>query len=264
MQVISWNMGLNDKRFAKPGMHDQAWHYLLGLGPDLAFLQETLPPTWVHGHGALTAQAFNEWGSAIFSPRYPLQPFRPPVESRLHALGAYLALASTTMPDGEDALLASVHARAAIATKRQLGGTDPSTIARRSVGRPRVNDLVFAELDPLRAVAPRFIAAGDWNTGRTQASATAGVEFFDRAKERGWYDCVWDTFQREERTWFREGDKLVQDDHVFCDRSLGAMVQEAWAAADAAEQLGLSDHAPLIIDIEVESIAMKNLSHEPD
>jgi endonuclease/exonuclease/phosphatase family metal-dependent hydrolase len=263
MRVISWNMGLNDKRFAKPGMHGQAWHYLLGLQPDLAFLQETLPPTWVHGHGFLAAGAFNVWGSAIFSPRYPLSAFHPPNGSRAHALGAYLAFAKTTLPDGEEALLTSVHARADFATKRQLGESDSSTLARRSVGRPRVNDLVFAEVDRLRSNAPRFIAAGDWNTGRTQASATAGVEFFDRAKEKGWYDCVWDTFEREERTWFRAGDKLVQDDHVFCDPSLGGNVRDAWAASDAAEHLGLSDHAPLIVDIDVDAIAMTNLSDEP-
>ena len=32
---------------------------------------------------------------------------------------------------------------------------------------------------------------------------------------------------------------------------------------DAAEHLGLSDHAPLIVDIDVEAIAMTNLIDEP-
>jgi hypothetical protein len=44
MKVITWNMGLADRwrRFGKS--HDQAWRYLLELGPDLGFLQETLSP----------------------------------------------------------------------------------------------------------------------------------------------------------------------------------------------------------------------------
>jgi hypothetical protein len=47
MKVITWNMGLADRahRFVKT--HDQAWRYLLGSGPDLAFLQEAFPPDWV-------------------------------------------------------------------------------------------------------------------------------------------------------------------------------------------------------------------------
>jgi hypothetical protein len=69
VRVVTWNMGLNDARFNRPGVHDQAWHYLLGLGPDLAFVQEALPPGWVRGQGQLVSQPFDSWGSAIFSPR---------------------------------------------------------------------------------------------------------------------------------------------------------------------------------------------------
>lgn len=245
----------------KPGLHDQAWHYLLGLGPDLAFLQEARPPGWARMEGQVVSQPFDRWGSVIFSPRYPLEPVRPAEGSALWRLGAYLAYARAGLPDGTTAFAVSVHARAAPATRRQLGDLDPETIARPSVPRPRVNDLTFHELADL--VGERFIAAGDWNTGRTQASATAGEEFFVRAHERGWYDCVWDRFGIEVRTWFREGDALVQDDHVFCDPSLGATVQERpWAAEDAVVRLGLSDHAPLIIDLDVPPIAMMNIAED--
>lgn len=262
MRVISWNMGLNNRAFAKPGTHDQAWHYLLGLGPDIAFLQECLPPSWVHGEGRLVGEAFSGWGSVIFCPRFPLRRSRPPEGSRIHALGAYLAMGEVSLPDGTDISAASVHARASEATARQLGDVDPASIARKSVPRPKVNDLVFSQLQPLMLAPRRFIAAGDWNTGRTQSSAAAGIEFFERAGDAGWYDCVWDTFSREERTWFREGDTLVQDDHVFCDPTLGGHVTAAWAAGDAALHLGLSDHAPLIVDFDVESVAMSNLRND--
>jgi hypothetical protein len=256
VRVVSWNMGLNDVRFNRPGVHDQAWHYLLGLGPDLAFVQEALPPGWVRGQGQLVSQPFDSWGSAIFSPRYGLEPYRPSTDSALHRLGAYLALATASLPDGTMSFVASVHARPAPATRRQLGDLDSATIARTSVRQPNVNDLIFHELAGLGE--SRFIAAGDWNTGRTQKSLKAGVEFFERARERGWYDCVWDKFGKELQTWFGKG-ALVQDDHILSDPKLGEAALVAWAASDAAEHLELSDHAPLVIDFDVPSIAMTNI-----
>lgn len=67
------------------------------------------------------------------------------------------------------------------------------------------------------------------------------------------------------KTWFREGSKLIQDDHVFCDKSLDELVRdEPWAADHAARHLGLSDHAPLIVDFEVGSIGMMNLNDQPE
>lgn len=255
MRVVSWNMGLNGPRFSAPGKHDQAWHFLLGLGPDLAFLQECLPPTWARGSGQLICGPIAKWGSVVFSPRYPLAPVRLPERSRLRALGSYLAIAEACLPDGTEALVASVHARDAEATQRQLGTIDPATIKRPSLPAAKVNDLVFSELAGV--TGPRFIVGGDWNTGRTQSSKTAGVEFFDRAQQAGWHDCV-DSTEGEIQTWFGRG-TLIQNDHVFCDRSLGEEVQAAWAAEDAAVRLGLSDHAPLVIDVEMKSIAMTNL-----
>jgi endonuclease/exonuclease/phosphatase (EEP) superfamily protein YafD len=250
-------MGLNDSRFSRPGVHDQAWHYLLGLGPDLAFLQEAFPPGWVRAQGHLASEPFDSWGSVIFSPRYRLEPYRLPINSGLRRMGAYIAYANASLPDGTESFVVSVHARPATATKSQLGELDPNTIARKSVPKPNVNDLVFHELAGL--IEGRFIVAGDWNTGRTQSSAKAGIEFFDRAHDQGWYDCVWDKFAKEVRTWFREGDTLLQDDHVFSDPAFGESAQLAWAAQDAALNLRLSDHAPLVIDFDVPSIAMTNI-----
>ena len=63
---------------------------------------------------------------------------------------------------------------------------------------------------------------------------------------------------REVQTWFREGDVSVQNDHVFSDSGLGDAAQVAWSAGDAAQHLGLSDHAPLVIEFDIPSIAMKN------
>ena len=87
--------------------------------------------------------------------------------------------------------------------------------------------------------------------------------FFDRVREKRWYDCVWDKRSEEVRTWFREGDVLIQNDHAFCDQALGGLLQTVGVASYAATDLSLSDHAPLVLDFHVPSIGMTNLIEEP-
>jgi hypothetical protein len=132
MRVITWNMGMARESRGVPGLHGRAWHYLLGLGPDIALVQEALPPSWVRTEGTLIQGPFRQWGSAIFSPRYPLVPIRPKEGSNLRAFGSYLAYASVQLPDGSDAFLASVHARAGTATAAQLGDLPPDETRRPS------------------------------------------------------------------------------------------------------------------------------------
>jgi hypothetical protein len=100
-----------------------------------------------------------------------------------------------------------------------LGDLDPATAARPSARRPRVNDSVFAGLEGL-VQDRQFIIAGDWNTARLFDSSlpgTAGAEFFARARERGWFECVWEKLGEEVQTWFRAGNRPYQLDHAFCD-----------------------------------------------
>jgi hypothetical protein len=256
MRVVSWNMGMAHHSRGQPGLHDQAWHYLLGLGPDLALLQETLPPGWVRNEGTLVCGPFKQSGSAIFSPRFPIERFLLPSKSVLRPLGAYLAYGVASLPDGTDALVGSAHAVDRQATRVHLAGLDPATIARPSVKRPRINDVVFAGLEELARERTPFIFGGDWNTGRSQSNKKAGEEFFSRARDSAWYDCVWEKRGEEVRTWFREGDLIIQNDHVFCDKALGSRLTAVSAAGDAVTELGLSDHAPLILDFDIAPISM--------
>jgi hypothetical protein len=259
-------MGMARQSRHRHGLHDQAWHYLLGLGPDLAFLQEAVPSAWVRGEGTLVHGPYTRWGSLVFSPRFPLEPFRLPQGSHLRALGSYLAFGVVSLPDGSEAFVASVHAVAREATRAQLGDIDPVAAARPSAGRARVNDVVFAGLAEF--VRDRqFIIAGDWNTARLFDSSnpgTAGAEFFARARERGWFECVWEKRGEEVQTWFRAGDRPYQLDHAFCDPALGNRLQTVRVATEAAADLGLSDHAPLILDFEVAPISMTGLTEQAD
>jgi endonuclease/exonuclease/phosphatase family metal-dependent hydrolase len=263
MRVITWNMGLATGGTERNRSHEQAWHFLLGLGPDIAFVQESLPPAWVRSAGSVIHGPFTKWGSAVFSPRYPLERVLVGPDTNLHALGSYVAMARASLPDGTEAFVASVHARAAAAAPAHLKGLDEDEVTRPAIGHPRVTDTVAAGLDKLRT--DRFILAGDWNTARVQGSVKkdrAGAQFFERASERGWYDCVHEQLGEELRTWFGKGRHLKQDDHVFCDATLGRTSRDPWVATRAATLLGLSDHAPLVVDFKMKPIAMSSLSEE--
>jgi endonuclease/exonuclease/phosphatase family metal-dependent hydrolase len=251
-------MADRSRRFAKT--HDQAWRYLLGLSPDLAFLQETMPPAWVESQGRVVRDPFERWGSLIFSPTLAIEAFSLPEDSSLRALPKYLAFAKVPLPDGAQAVVASIHAPPRRAEGDILGGRDPAKL-RRSVEGPKYNDAIFAGLAPL-VEGRRFILAGDWNTARhqgTQRASRAGEEFFARVREAGWYDSVWAKRQSEIRTWFGPG-KLQQDDYVFCDPSLGESVQTVSVAEEAVTERHLSDHAPLIVDFDIGPIAIADLS----
>jgi hypothetical protein len=262
MRVITWNMGLATGGTHARRIHDQAWHHLLGLGPDIAFVQEALPPSWVRSEGSFIQGAFSSWGSAIFSPRYPLERYRLPAGSNLKELGSYVALAIASLPDGTDALVASVHARAESATAAQLIGLEPEETTRPGLTAPNVNDAIAAGLRNLEA--ERFIYGGDWNTARRQRSertSAIGRQFFERVRGWGWRDCVWDVLEDEVQTWFGPRGGLKQDDYIFCHPAFEqATESQPWASAAAATQLRLSDHAPLIVDFTMEPIAMTNLS----
>jgi hypothetical protein len=169
-------------------------------------------------------------------------------------------LGEASLPDGSDVFVASVHARSGTATSAQLENLEAAAVKRPSARVPLVNDAIFAGL--VKMAGGRFIVAGDWNTARKQGSEKAsriGTEFFERARGRGWYDCVWEERADEIRTWFGKG-QIQQDDHAFCDRRLGERLADVWVAEDAALHVGLSLHAPLILEFEVDSIAMTSMT----
>jgi exonuclease III len=98
----------------------------------------------------------------------------------------------------------------------------------------------------------------------TASSSTRPAEGTRRGASEGWFDCIWEKCGEEMQTWFRAGDRPYQLDHAFCDPALGDRLQTVWVATEAAANLGLSDHAPLILDFEVAPISMTGLTEQAD
>jgi hypothetical protein len=233
--------------------HDRAWHWIAALDPDLALLQECVPPNWARERWTVLNLPFRYWASAIVAkPEVQAQPIEPDPESLLGRFGSYLATATICGEGAEPLLVASVHTRAAESPVWVTDGHDRTAMARASVGTPWSNDVAFAAYDQMRAGRP-FLIGGDWNTARwideDGHPEPMGAEFFDRAAGRGWVDISLDETGREGRTWYGPGGpRPVQLDHLFADTATASSVSGYRIEPYPVEALGLSDHAPIILE----------------
>jgi hypothetical protein len=242
--------------------HDRAWHWLAALDPDLALLQECVPPDWTRERWAIENLPFQFWASALVAkPELRLASVDFDEASLLGRFGSYLATGEITMPNGASMLVASVHTQAAEAPDWVTAGHDRSAIARESVGVPWSNDVAFAgyrELPVARPPEQKFLIGGDWNTARfvdeDGIPEADGAEFFGRSAEAGWREISLDPDGREGRTWYGPGGpRPYQPDHVFADARTAKLVSSMKIEAYPVETLGFSDHAPLVIELDVDA-----------
>jgi exonuclease III len=257
MRILCWNLGVAYGRFRDdPVLHERAWHWIAALDPDLAFLQEVRAPAWAQERWQVLVGPYQFFASALLARRdADLRPASLPDGGILDRFGSYLATAELDVSGIGSLLVASVHTSAAVAPPWGHPGLDRAAIARPSVGEPWWNDVAYAAYSDL--VRDRcFIVAGDWNTARWPdehgVPEPAGAEFFERAAAAGWVDVSLDAEGREGRSWYGTlAPRPYQPDHVFSDRMTAALVRtfeiEPWPVL----ALGLSDHAPLLLTLEV-------------
>jgi exonuclease III len=254
MRVLSWNLGAAFGPYKE--WHDRAWHWIAAVDPDVALLQECVPPPWARERWTILTLPFTHWASAIVAkPEVGLASLDLDPDSLLGRFGSYLATGEVPMADGGSLLVASVHTRAAEAPDWVTAGHDRRSLARASVEVPWSNDVAFAgyrELDAGR----RFLIGGDWNTARYLDEAgigePAGAEFFDRARAADWSDVSIDGEGHESRSWFGPGGpRSYQPDHLFADPATAAGVSGFAIDSYPVVALGLSDHAPLILDLDL-------------
>ena len=83
-----------------------------------------------------------------------------------------------------------------------------------------------------------------------------GAEFFARADRAGWLELTLDPDGRQGRTWYGPGGpRPYQPDHVFGDPGTANRLRSATIEAYPVETLGLSDHAPLVLELELDATA---------
>jgi endonuclease/exonuclease/phosphatase family metal-dependent hydrolase len=262
VNVLCWNLGAAAGRWRdERGLHDRAWHWIAAVDPDLAFLQETQPPEWARERWEVLTLPHHFWASAILARHgSPLRVVAPPAGGVLDKAGSYHAFAELDLGTGDPLLVASVHTSPKEAPAwgyREHYRREE--IARPSVGKAWWNDVAFAGFREF-VESRRFLLASDWNTARwVDADGTpepAGAEFFDRAAAAGWVELSLDVDGREGKTWYGSTNpRTCQLDHVFADAATASMLRSFRIDPYPVEVHGLSDHAPMILELELEVVA---------
>ena len=258
VKILCWNMGAAYGRWHdEPEIHERAWHWIAAVDPDVAFLQEVRPPDWVADRWKVVIGRFEFFASALLArPAASIEAVAMTRGSALERFGSYLSTAELSLSDGTKLLISSVHTSAREAPAWGHPGFERAAIARTTVGDPWWNDVAFAAYRELLD-GRRFILAGDWNTSRYLdehgVANPAGAEFFDRALRADWVDISLDADGREVKTWYGfETLHPHQADHAFTDAETAAMVRTFAVDPWPVTELGLSDHAPLLFDIELD------------
>jgi endonuclease/exonuclease/phosphatase family metal-dependent hydrolase len=257
MKILCWNLGFAaGRRREDPSLHDRAWHWIAAVDPDMAFLQETEPPTWTRERWEVLTLPHSAWASALVARHgLTLHPAALPVGGVLERAESYLATAQLELTTSERLFVSSVHTSARPAPKWGHPGYERTAIARASVGEPWWNDVMFAGCRELLE-GRRFLLAGDWNTSRwldsNGVAAPSGQEFFDRAAVAGWVELSLDANGREGKSWYGSTNPRVsQPDHVFADATTAASLRSFRIDPYPVDAHGLSDHAPLILELDL-------------
>jgi exonuclease III len=235
MRIVSWNMnakGLTER-------HLDGWTFLLDeLQPDIALLQETVPPADpVPGYDQVFTEAWDghSWGSAVLSRVGGLELVWE------HRDRGAVVLADTSL-DGIGVIsIASLHAR---------------------VRDYRVIPPLRETLDELKPqLRTRFILGGDLNTARSAADAWPGNghrEFWEEIEGTWGLHEHLPAGGRELQSYWREWQRnqpptignSLQDDHVFLDAETFKYPAKCrlWDTKRVRE---LSDHGPVVLDVSV-------------
>jgi endonuclease/exonuclease/phosphatase family metal-dependent hydrolase len=227
MKIVTWNLGY----WQHSTLHDEAWDYLCTeIKPDIAFLQEVKPPSWIPDHALRFEQYTRGWGTAIFAPAltllrqdFPLYPGR-------------VATASIVLSNGLPLFVASVHAP--IIKSRVF-----PHLAR-----------IFAELES-RQVCNSVVVGGDLNSARLCENVWPGHghgPFFEQIDTGDrWIDCCRKFHQTEIQTFYRPNSRSpFQDDHILASRDLNNLVRAATVINNRLTRR-VSDHIPVVVEIEL-------------
>jgi endonuclease/exonuclease/phosphatase family metal-dependent hydrolase len=259
VKVLSWNLGAAYGRWRDDAaLHDRAWHWIASLDPDIALLQETRPPEWACDRWIVETRPYQLFASAILArPGLKVTPAVPTAGSTLDGFGSYLATADLELSEQRSILIASVHTSARLAPEWGHPGFDRTAISRATVGEPWWNDVAFAGYRAI-ALSRQFLIGGDWNTARyvggDGGQSVEGAEFFNRAESAGWQEVSLDESGREGRSWFGSSNpQPYQPDHVFADRAIAQSISNFEIVAWPVTMLGLSDHAPLLFDLDLDA-----------
>jgi hypothetical protein len=241
-------------------VHDRGWHYLAVMDPDIALLQETVPPAWAREKWVVFhAPTYDtgDWGSAVAVKDFPA--WEPEFDEKHVWLTRYhgAVIVVTIMVDMKELLVASVHARAKSIPDDDLEGVDRADL---TYGKSdKVWPLYAIYHDLMRFLPERnFVAGGDLNAARLMdevygpddPSFGGNKQFFDQLEQSGFSNCMAKFHKSEIQTYFKDGKRPYQLDHLHCSAALRSSLISCQVLTHPVEALSLSDHAPIVAEFE--------------
>ena len=256
MRIVCWNMA---RAFHPKGRDRDPWEVLDALHPDIALLQETAAlPDGFPGECHFNPTR-RHWGTAVWS-HYPLRSFddlpgidRQELQTVLPAVDGYFAGALVEVPAVGEVAAVSVHAYPSQVGEQYLTGLDASELVVPPQKAVWPGDIQWWLTRKLPAHGTPSILGGDWNTARRFDEVygpRGNREFFQRMTETGWREALRKFHAEEVRTYFSRGKTPYQLDHVFLTDGLYETLRRGFVDS-SAEVLLASDHAPIVLELEV-------------
>lgn len=254
MKLLSWNMGA--AYGFRGNKHVAAWEWLNAQDVDVALLQEVVPrPEFTSAWGSIVwVNKYQNWGSAVLAKTPGYVQWTPSdAQPWLRRMGGAVAVAQ---PADEDGLwFVSVHSDASSFehTHKRYPGTYGDLPSRDGI--LRCSEREMWEVEPMvRELRPvlnqqQFVFGGDLNSsllfdnGRDDANA----RLFENIKTQGYLDLGSRQGASEDQTYFKPRTRPFQLDYLFGDERTEARVASWRVLTEVAEELGLSDHAPIEI-----------------
>jgi hypothetical protein len=238
---VTWNLAYNTPGYK--GRHEEAWDYLFALQPELAFVQECMPPADDGGEQIVWKPAFTGgWGSAIVAESLRLMPLDISGYRWLENYEGWVVTAE--LSEEQNYVVVSVHTSWRPADPDLVADLDALRFPLQ--GRKGVWP-VYLIFDDLRALleSRTFIVGGDLNADPVMDDRPRFVggnrEFFDGLERNGFVNLAAGSGPTH------RGYKL---DYVFGSRDLSPSGRSS-RVDEKAMELGLSDHAPVIVDLEL-------------
>jgi endonuclease/exonuclease/phosphatase family metal-dependent hydrolase len=251
MRIVSWNMaggfGHGTTR------HADAWDWVRKYPADVFLLQEAVPPAGLADDGFRTIvfeakvnASRTRWGSGVFS---RLAGWTATTTTRrwLDRIPGSCVVAqplTTGLP-----WLASIHSSATAIPAHRLTGTDHTAVLRCDDKAMWEIDLIADDLQEAFTSEP-VIAGGDLNSSvRLDNSRTdANARLFANLDRLGIH-VLRDEDGIEPQTFYRPGTQPLQLDYFLTDQRTAARIEGWTVLTDVVEALGLSDHAPIQLDV---------------
>ena len=240
--------------------HDDAWHWLTTEADfDIAMLQESIPPQRVLEefpvlvHNPKYSHAGKRWGNSIICRedthvQYVFNDHQP----FLQRIGGAVTVAQPINPDG--VWLINIHSNATSLPPELFLELKDFNVPHCHPKKIWEIEVATHFMQPILE-GKQFVFGGDLNSGYLFDSVNRydnNKILFENMRQQGYNDLRLAHSDDEQQTYFKKNNGPYQLDHLFGDANTVNRTSHWEVLSHVARDLELSDHAPIIVEIEVD------------